>query len=77
MNDKDKQSIRDGRCIFNESTLRFILNTAYVRPQSYQTSEDFYERCYKRRLLITSIRQLKKFGVEVNTSNRNNIAHNN
>jgi hypothetical protein len=76
MNDKDKQSIRDGRCIFNESTLRLILNTAYVRPQSYQTSEDFYERYYKRQLLITSVRQFQKFGVEVNTSNRNNIVHN-
>lgn len=76
MNDKDKQSIRDGRYIFNESTLRLILNTTYGRPQSYQTSENFYERYYKRQILITSIWQLKEFGVEVNTLNRNNIVHN-
>jgi hypothetical protein len=72
----DKQSIREGRDINYESSLRLILNTTYVRPQSYQTSEDFYERYYKRHLLITSVYQLQKFGLEVNSLNRNNIAHN-
>ena len=72
----DKQSIREGRDINYESSLRLILNTTYVRPQSYQTTEDFYGRYYKRHILITSIWQLRKFGLEVNTLNRNNIAHN-
>ncbi len=72
----DKQSIRGGRDIYNESSLRLILNFYTIPLQSYQTSEDFYERYYKRQLLITSVRQLQKFGLEVNTLNRNNIVHN-
>ena len=72
----DKQSIREGRDINYESSLRLILNTTYVRPQSYQTPEDFYGRYYKRQILITSIWQLRKFSLEVNTLNRNNIVHN-
>jgi len=51
----DKQSIREGRDINYESSLRLILNTTYVRSQSYQTSEDFYGWYYKRQILITSI----------------------
>ena len=60
----------------DESSLRLILNLYTIPLRRYQTSEDFYERYYKRQLLITSVCQLQKFGLEVNTLNRNNIVHN-
>ena len=65
-------------CIMNDEDriLSYVLMGRYGNNSISTDEVKWYDELHKRQLLIHSVRNLNKCGIEVDYSNRNKIIHN-